>query len=150
MNRGSARGGRLINWISRSAIRRRLKEGQRELLVDDADVEMNHTRGGQIETDALDRKPKKELLRRNPGQFSDLAVAEYAGDVEIIVNFVLELGIARLVEEDLEPAGGGVDGEIGDVLGEEAYGEAVKVEMVVNGGWIGGGGGGEGEEEEEN
>lgn len=149
MDRGSIQREGLINRISRSAIRRELKERERELLVHNADVEMNYTRSGQIDANSLNRKPKKELLRRNSGQFSDLAVAEAAGDVEIIVNLILELGIAGLVEKDLESAGGRINRESGDVLGEEADGEAVKVEMVVDGGWVRSGHERRGEEEEE-
>lgn len=99
----------MINRISGSAIRRGLKEGKRELLVNNTNVEMNYTRSGQIDTNSLNRKPKKELLGGNSGQFSDLAVGEPAGDIEIIVNLILELGIAGLVEEDLETAGGRID-----------------------------------------
>ena len=98
---------------------------------------------------SFNRKPKKELLRGNSSQFSDLAIAEATGDIEIIVNLILELSIAGLVEEDLESASGRVDGESGDVLGKEADGEAVKVEMVVDGGWVRSGHERRGKEEEE-
>lgn len=99
----------MINRISCSAIRGGLKEGKRELLVNNADVEMNYTRRGQIDTNSLNRKPKKELLGGNSSQFSDLSVGEPARDVEIIVNLILELGIAGLIEEDMETAGGRIN-----------------------------------------
>lgn len=79
------------------------------MLINNTDVEMNYTRTKQINTNSFNRKPKKEFLRRNSSQFIDLATAKAAGNIEIIVNLILELGIARLVKEDLKSAGGRVD-----------------------------------------
>lgn len=66
------------------------------------------------------------------------------------MDLVLELGVARLVEQDLEVASGRVVRELRYALGEEAYGEIVEAEIIVNGGRSGGGGkGSEGEEYDE-
>lgn len=65
------------------------------------------------------------------------------------MDLVLELGVARLVEQDLEVASGRVVRELRYALGEEAYREIVEAEIIVNGGRRGGGGGGKGGEGEE-
>lgn len=93
-----------IRGLSGGAIRRRLKERERELLVYNAHIEVDKARAGYIDSNTFDREPKKELLSRNAGQVSDLAEADGAGDVEIVVDLVLELGVTGLVQPDMELA----------------------------------------------
>lgn len=128
------------------AIGRGLEEGEGELLVGDADVEVDDAGAGDVDADALDREPQEELLGGHPGQLADLAEPEGAGDVEVVVDLVLEPRVAGLRQADPELPGGRVDGVVGDALGEEADGEAVAPEVVVDRVAVCGGGGGGGED----
>lgn len=62
-----------ISGINSGAIGRGFEEGERELLVDNADIEVNKTGAGDVDADAFDGEPEEELLSRNTGQISDLA-----------------------------------------------------------------------------
>jgi len=46
----------------RAAFGRSVEEGQRELLVDDADVEVDEAGGGDVDADLADGEPEEELL----------------------------------------------------------------------------------------
>lgn len=115
----------------------RLEEGQRELLGDDANVEVNQAGAGNVDPNRLDRKPEKELLGSNTGEIGNHGVSEPARDVALVSNGSLELGIAggSIEQVKLEEAGDGVDGEFGNALGEKAHGEAVGLEDVIEGGF---------------
>lgn len=114
------------------AIGRGIEEGEGELLVGDADVEVDDTGAGDVDADALDGEPEEELLGGDAGEPADLAELEGAGDIEVVVELVLEPGDAGLRQADPKLAGGGVDGVVGDALGEEADGEAEAPEVVVD------------------
>lgn len=135
----------------------RLEEGQGKLLKNDTDIKINQPGAGNIDTNTLDGKPEKELLSGHARQISNLGKRDGAGDVALISDMGLELGLAggRIDQMEVEAAGGGVDGEGGDALGKKANRESVGFEDVVEGGGGGGevmvsGGGGEwGDEDEE-
>lgn len=101
--------GKITGWqrVSDSAIRRGLKSGQRVLLVDDADVEVNNTGVGDINVYVSHGEPKKEILRRHTGKVAYAGGREVEGDIGIIVKLVLELGDARVRQRNLEEGGGG-------------------------------------------
>lgn len=110
--------------VYRKALGRSLEEGQRELLVDDADVEVDEAGAGDVDADLVDGEPEEELLGGDAGEGGDLAVADGAGDGGVVADLRLELGGAGAVEVELELAGI-VDGEVLDALREEADGESV-------------------------
>ncbi|KAL0322282.1 UNVERIFIED_CONTAM: hypothetical protein Scaly_2524600 [Sesamum calycinum] len=92
--------------------------------------------GGNVDTNTLDGKPEKELLGGHPRQISDLGERDGAGDVALVSDMGLELGLAggRIDQMEVEATSVGVDGEGGDALGEKANRESVGFEDVVEGG----------------
>lgn len=116
--------------VYRKALGRSLEEGQRELLVDDADVEVDEAGAGDVDADLVDGEPEEELLGGDAGEGGDLAVADGTGYGGVVADLRLELRSAGAVELDLELAGF-VDGEVLDALGQETDGEAVGSEHVV-------------------
>lgn len=68
------------------AIRRRFEQGQRELLINDADVEVNQAGAGYIHPNRLHLEPEKQLLRQNPRQGSDLTVAQSPRNVPLVMQ----------------------------------------------------------------
>lgn len=130
----------------RGAIRRRLEQRQRELLGDHPDVEVDEAGAGDVDPDPLDGEPQEQLLRGDPGEGADLAVAQRPGDVPVVVQLALELGVAGPIQVHLElPVG--VDPEARHPLGEQPHREAVGLEDLVDG--RGGEGVEERDEEEE-
>lgn len=121
----------------------RLEEGQRELLGDDTNVEVNQAGARNVYANGLDGQPEKELLGSNTGEIGKHGVVEPAGNVALVSNGSLELGVARggIEQVKLEEAGDGVDGEIGNALGKEAHGKAVGLQDVIEGGLKVGGNG---------
>lgn len=93
--------------VSNGAIRRRLKKRQRVLLVDHAHIEVNNPGAGDIHAYALHGEPEEELLSRDAGEIADVGMGEVKGDVEVIVELVLELGDARVRQGYLEDGSGG-------------------------------------------
>lgn len=75
-----------------------------ELLGDDAHIEVNQAGAGDIDPDFNHRKPQKQILGGDTGEAVDLAVAETAGDIDVVVQFVLELGITGSIQVNLELA----------------------------------------------
>lgn len=128
---------RLISKIRRTdganshTIRRRFEQRKRQLLKHDADIEVNETGARNVDVNSLHRKPKKQLLRRNSGQGGDLAVTESAGDVAIVMQLALELGIASLIQIYLESAGLVIKAEVAYVFREETNREAVGFQRFV-------------------
>lgn len=116
-------------------IPRAFERGQRELLGNHADIEVNQATARDIDADFDDREPQEKVLCGNPGQAGDPAVAEDSGDVHVVVQFVLKFGIAGPIQEDLEFARI-VEGEGVDALGEEPHGQAVNLEDIVDGGAV--------------
>ncbi len=108
-----------------SAITRSFKQGERESLEDNTNIEVNEAGAGNINGDSFDGEPKEEILSSYSGKIGNLAVAEDTGEVPIVTDLALELGIARLLHVDLESAGGLVDCEVSDSFWEEADWEAV-------------------------
>lgn len=79
-------------------------------------------------------------------------MGEVEGDVEVVVELVLELGDAWVWESDLKEGvtgGGGGGRKVSYALGKETFGEAMEEEIVVDGGGRGEGGTGGGEEDQE-
>ena len=114
----------------------RFEEREREALGGGADVEVDEAGGREVDADAHDLEPEEEILGLEAGEGVDHAAAEVAGDVALVMQLVLELGVAGLVEVDPEGAVLG-EGEVADALGEEAHGQAVVGEDLVDGGGIG-------------
>ena len=102
------------------------------MLEDNTYIKINEPGAGHIHPNPLHRKPQKQLLRRNPRQLPDLTVAQTAGNVAIVMQLALELGIAGLIQIDLESAIV-IDDEVGDALGEQAHWEAMGAEDFVDG-----------------
>lgn len=75
-----------------------------ELLVNNPNREVDAIGRRQIDLDFIDIEPKQEPLDLNPLQFRDRAVAELSGDGGLVVDQVLELNIAGLVQNDDESA----------------------------------------------
>lgn len=75
-----------------------------ELLVNNPNREVDAIGRRQIDLDFIDVEPKQEPLDLNPLQFRDRAVAELSGDGGLVVDQVLELNIAGLVQNDDESA----------------------------------------------
>lgn len=99
----------------------RFEEREREALVDGADVEVDEAGGGDIDADAHDLEPEEEIQGLEAREGVDHATAEVARDVALVMQLVLELGVAGLVEVDPEAAVMG-EAEVPDALGEEAHG----------------------------
>lgn len=106
------------------------------MLVNNTHIKVNEARARDIDPNTFDREPEKELLGRNTRQLADPAETQCARDVKIVVELVLELSVARMLQEDLKMAGRRVVGEFGDALWEEAYGKAVEPEVVIDCGWV--------------
>lgn len=109
-----------------------LEERKRELLEDDTNIKINEAGAGDVDSNPLHGKPQEQLLSGNTGELADLAVGKKAGNVAIIVQLALELGNAGLIEMDLESTIV-KEGEVRDALGEEAHGEAMGAEDIVDG-----------------
>lgn len=75
-----------------------LKLSNTELLVDETDLEVNRIRGRQIDLDFIDIEPDEESLDLDAFEVSDGAELECSGDALVVVDQVLELDIAGLVE----------------------------------------------------
>lgn len=73
-----------------------------ELLVDDADLEVNVVGGRQIDLDLVHIEPKKEPLYLNAFQVGDRPVTELSRDSLLIVHQVVKLNIARILQMDDE------------------------------------------------
>lgn len=113
----------------------------------EADIEQDDAGAGIGVEDPLDGQPDEELLLLQSFQSFELAEAEVSGNEAVEMREAVVLGVAGLVEVGFEKGGGGVEGEIGDGFGEEAGGEAVGFEEVVD--RVGDRDEGEEEEEEE-
>ena len=103
------------------AFRGRFEEREREALEGGADVEVDEAGGGDVDSDAHDLEPEEEILGLEAREGVDHAAAEVTGDVALVMQLVLELGVAGLVEVDPEAAVMG-QAEVLDALGEEAHG----------------------------
>jgi len=103
------------------AFRGRFEEREREALEGGADVEVDEAGGGDVDADAHDFEPEEEILGLEAREGVDHAAAEVAGDVALVMQLVLELGVAGLVEVDPEAAVMG-QAEVLDALWEEAHG----------------------------
>lgn len=75
-----------------------------ELLVDDPNREIDTIGRRQIDPDLIDVEPKEESLDLNALEVGDRAVAEFSGDLGLVVDQVLELDVAGLVQNDDESA----------------------------------------------
>lgn len=75
-----------------------------EFLVDDADLEVDAIGGGQIDPDLVDVEPDEEALDLNALEVGDGAIAELAGDLALVVDQVVELHVAGLLQNDDELA----------------------------------------------
>lgn len=75
-----------------------------ELLVNNPHREVNTIGRRQVDPDFIHIEPKQEPLDLNPLQFRDRSVAELSGDGGLVVDQVLELNIAGLVQNDDESA----------------------------------------------
>lgn len=104
-----------------------------ELLVDDPDLEVDGVGGGEVDPDLVDVEPEQEALHLDPLEVGDGAVAELPRDPAVVVDEVVELDVAGLVQ---------VDGELAvvrevvrpDGAREEAAGEPELGEELVDGG----------------
>ena len=123
----------LVHWWSNDegsirgdlgTVGRGLEKGEGEMLEDDADVEVDEAGAGDIDPDSLDGEPQEELLGGDAGEGADLAVTERAGDVAVVMQLALELGVAGLIQVRLEPSLL-VDLEIRHPLGQQPHGETV-------------------------
>ncbi|CAI0376192.1 unnamed protein product, partial [Linum tenue] len=83
-----------------------LEHRESELLIHHPDIEVNQPRLGIVDADPFHGEPEEELLLRHPGELLDLARGQEAGDVEIVMELVLQLDVARLGEVYLEPPRG--------------------------------------------
>lgn len=75
-----------------------------ELLVDDPNREIDAIGRRQIDPDLIDVEPKEKSLDLNALEIRDRAVAEFSGDLGLVVDQVLELDVAGLVQNDDESA----------------------------------------------
>ena len=112
-----------------------LKLVNTELLVDEADLEVNRIGGRQIDLYFIDIEPEEESLDLNSLQVGDGAKFEGSGDALLVVDQVIELDIAGLVELHHEAPVVGVEGVSGHAVGQEAPWEAEFGEDVVDRGW---------------
>lgn len=112
-----------------------LEGGQRKLLGHDSDIEVNQAGSGHIHPDFLDREPEEQILGSDSVQLLDLTVTQSAGNIDIVVDLVLEHGVAGLIQIHFKPAVA-VKGEVGDAVGKQAHGEPVGFENLVYRGWL--------------
>lgn len=131
-----------------------LKLGDTKLAGDPADLEVDVVGGREVDSDLVHIKPEDELLHLDALEASDGAVLEDAGDLPVVVDKVVEVQVAGLLEPHHEAAVVG-EGVVGDGVWEQALGKAVLGEKIVHqrgvgvGRYVGGGGGRDEEEEEE-
>lgn len=129
-----------------------------ELARDPPDMEVYILGGWEVDLDGVDVQPNQEPADLDSLEVLDAAVPDDAGDLGLVVDEILEVDVARAVDIDRE-APVGTQGEGLDRVWEEARGEAILGEEIVDGGAVGsrgevfGSGEGEkekiGEEEEE-
>lgn len=128
-----------------------LKLGDTKLAGDPADLEVDVVGGWEVDSDFVHIKPEDELLHLYALEAGDGAVFEDAGDLPVVVDKVVEVQVAGLLELHHEAAVVG-EGVVGDGVGEQALGQAVLREKIVHWRGVGVGsyvGGREEEEEEE-
>lgn len=113
-----------------TTIRRYIKHRQRELLVDNSNIEVNNPRVGNVYSDPFHRKPKKKLLRRDPRQVGDLSIADRPGDVWLVPDIVLEVSRALFPQEHLEFTFG-IDRESLHTLRKQTHRETVIFQYIV-------------------
>ena len=122
------------------------------MLGNSANVEVNQAGTGDVDADADDGEPEEQILCLHAGEGVDLAATERTRDVLVVMQLALELGVAGLVEVHPE-APIGAHFEVLHALREEAHGQGVVAEGLVDGGRVGAapgaGRGGRGWNEEE-
>lgn len=114
------------------AIRWSFEKRQGELLINDADIEVNDAGAGHVYPYSFNREPEEQLLGRNTRQGSDLPETQRPRDVPIVMQLALEFGIAGLFQVHLEPALV-VDFEVDYALGQQAHRKSVGPQHVVDG-----------------
>lgn len=124
--------GVLLLGANGDAFGRRFEEGEGEALGGGADVEVDEAGAGDVDADAHDLEPEEEILGLEAGEGVDHAVAEVAGDVALVMQLVLELGVAGLVKaHPEEPVL--AHRELPHALGEQAHGQPVLAQDLVDG-----------------
>lgn len=113
--------------------RRRVEDGEREVLEDDADVEVDDAGGGDVDVDAADGEPHEEVLGVDAGDARDPALADHPGDRDVVAQADLGARRARCLQHRLEPPAAGVVLERRDPGGEQPPRELVPREHRVHG-----------------
>ena len=73
-----------------------------ELLVDQSKLEINGIRRWQIHLDLIDIEPKEEAMHLNAFQIGYGAITQFSGYGLFVVDQVLELNVARALQNDDE------------------------------------------------
>lgn len=123
--------GVLLLGANGDAFGRGFEEGQGEALGGGADVEVDEAGAGDVDADTHDLEPEEEILGLEAGEGVDHAVAEVAGDVALVMQLVLELGVAGLVKaHPEEPVL--AHRELPHALREQAHGQPVLAQDLVD------------------
>lgn len=121
-----------IRFGGGQAVPRRLERGERKLLGDDADIEVNQAGAGDVDADFDNGEPEEQILGGDAGELVDLAVLQGAGDVHVVVQFVLELGVAGAIQMHLELSRI-IEGEVLNPFRQQPHREAVEPQDFVDG-----------------
>jgi len=117
--------------VTFSAVGGSLEEGEGKLLVNNTNIEVDESRIGNIDTDALDGEPEEELLLLHTSNASQLPVAKIPSYHSLEVDLILELGIAGLLQVNLQlPLI--VQGVGFHPLGEQPLGKAILLQHIVD------------------
>lgn len=75
-----------------------------ELLVNESNLEINGIRRWQIDLDLIYIEPQEEAFNLYTFQIGYGAITKFSGDGLIVVNQVVELNVARTIQNDDESA----------------------------------------------
>ena len=73
-----------------------------ELLIDESNLEIDGTRRWQIHLDLIHIEPQEEALHLNAFQITNGAITQFSSDGLFVVDQVLELNVARALQNDDE------------------------------------------------
>jgi len=111
--------------------RRRVEDGEREVLLDDADVEVDDAGGRDVDLDVVDGEPHEEVLRGDARDGGDLAGADDPGHGGVVAEADLEARGAGSLQLGLEPPRGRVVTERRDPRRQQAPRQLVRAEHLV-------------------
>lgn len=102
------------------------------MFVNYADIEIDQTGARDVDPNGLDGEPEEKLLGGDAREVGNLAVAEDAGDGDVVPDRGLEHGGAGVGKVELEAAGDVVEVKVAKSLREEANRKGVGGEELVD------------------